>query len=160
PVGVDVGHGDGGDRGDLHGGRDAEGDRGGEETGERRTVDAAERLDVPQRARAAGGDDVSSAVAVHVTGRHKHVAEIPVVGEEAADEAGQLRPGGAVEDLDVALREDGADDHVGDAVAGHVAGGDADAAGEPGERLDLSLDCSGDRVELADIGGGAGPRAD
>src|SRR5262249_51066776 len=100
----------------------------GVETAQHGQIGPTEDHDVRVGARARPGDDVGVAVAIDVAGRHGNAAEeARGVGEEAGD----LRPGDAVEDLDVraGARADAGDD-VGDAVAGDVAGGHVDAARE------------------------------
>src|SRR5207248_326579 len=102
----------------------------GEEAGPLRPGGGVERLDVP-----AGGagprarDDVAAAVTVGVARGHEDAAGEAGVGEEA----GPLRPGGAVEDLDVGP---GAGprprDDVGPAVAIDIARRHAHPAGEAG----------------------------
>src|SRR5207302_1867955 len=89
---------------------------------------AAEYLDVRPTAGPRANDDVVVEVVVDVRRGHADAqGHARVVGEEAADQLA----GGAVENLDVrAATGAGRGDDVLDAVAVHVAGGHAHAAGE------------------------------
>jgi hypothetical protein len=132
------------------------------EAAQERSVLAAEDLDLGAAAGVGAGDDVGSAVAVNVAGRHEGAApEGGVVGEEAAQRPGEAGAGLAVEDPDFRGHAgSGGGDDVGGAVVVEVGLGDADAAqegGVVGEELELLG--AGDGVEDLDQRRRTGPGA-
>ena len=74
------------------------------------------------------GDDVGMAVVIEIAGGHEDTAaEAGVIGEEAADGAGKLLAGQAVEHTDVRpAARTGSRDDVGRAVAVDIAGRNAE----------------------------------
>src|SRR5262249_33544344 len=112
---------------------------------------AVEDLDVSaRRPRARPHDEVGLAVAGDVAGRHADAAGEAGEGEEAPD----LLPRLAVEDLDVSARRPGAraGDDVGEAVAIGVAGGHAAATREARPVSEKAADLrAGHAVEDLDV---------